>query len=55
MAAATEVEVEVGGMGGRLAQEAQKRNKEPESTGRGSVGVRAHTDRCLRCESLPGL
>lgn len=34
-------------------QEAQ-RNKELESTGRGSVGVRAHTDRCLRCASLLG-
>lgn len=34
-------------------QEAQ-RNKELESAGRGSVEVRAHMDRCLRCESPLG-
>ncbi len=40
-------------LGGGSAQEAQ-RNKELQSAGRGSVGVRLHTDRCLRCESLLG-
>lgn len=40
-------------LGGGRVQEAQ-RNKEQELDGRGSVGVRAHTDRCLRCESLLG-
>lgn len=40
-------------LGGDRVQEAQ-RNKERESTGGGNVGVHAHTDRCLRCESLPG-
>lgn len=42
-----------GGREGGRVQEAQ-RKKALESAGRGSVGVRAHTDRCLRCESLLG-
>lgn len=37
----------------REGKEAQ-RKEELESAGRGSVGVRAHTDRCLRSESLLG-
>lgn len=49
-----EVKAEAKEWGEGWCKRHKERNKELESAGRGNVGVRAHMDRCLRCESLLG-